>query len=438
MDSKRRARAAAAGFTLLELLVVMTIISILAVMLLPAIGTSMEAARRTSCANNLRQLGQALVMFSAEHDGKYPPGAPNEYWGEAHLDWDRQRNIDRLAKRQFSGTTAYGNEDFFYPENLVRNNFIFDAQEVFPGYLTDLEVLICPSAIATRDVPRERFFMDETFSEEYIDVALYRESDNEAALNRLQGLRPAPECVTSDMYTYLPYAVVTEEQALFLWDLLAEHMYFGDTDFMDRNLSLDPNSPDSAANRLRRRGGNPDDRFGGDPAAEYTDRLGRAPGGGDVFFRLADGVGRLFITNIDAPGNDFESGDNIPVLFDSVAQDGLVRMNHMPLGGNVLFLDGHAEFRKYETTRSPRFNYQGFWTFFSFGDLPYTTDFIEFMRASIYDNSTLMNIPPWCANREPGVEFKPRYWFYPNDPLYADLDFREGLPVNPYTARYTP
>src|SRR5207253_1216688 len=87
------------GFTLVELLVVIAIIGVLVSLLLPAVQQSREAARRSSCANNMKQIGLAIVQYQLSK-GVYPPSStddlfvwddggalPNHSWASLITPW---------------------------------------------------------------------------------------------------------------------------------------------------------------------------------------------------------------------------------------------------------------------------------------------------------------------------------------------------------------
>jgi prepilin-type N-terminal cleavage/methylation domain-containing protein/prepilin-type processing-associated H-X9-DG protein len=103
-NAGKRARSGGRrAFTLVELLVVIAIIGILVGLLLPAVQTARESARRSSCGNNLKQLGQALHNFADGRNGMLPPGV---YWAASSpgLSWiagilpfmEEQATFDKL------------------------------------------------------------------------------------------------------------------------------------------------------------------------------------------------------------------------------------------------------------------------------------------------------------------------------------------------------
>ena len=102
------------GFTLVELLVVIAIIGILIGMLLPAVQSVREAARRSACSNNMRQLGLALHNYESAHN-ELPAGVVNaaaagDHWGPITflLPMMEQDNAFQLLGASFNNTVSGG------------------------------------------------------------------------------------------------------------------------------------------------------------------------------------------------------------------------------------------------------------------------------------------------------------------------------------------
>lgn len=125
------------GFTLIELLVVIAIIAVLIALLLPAVQQAREAARRSQCQNNLKQLGLALHNYHDIHNTFPPEGI----WGLGSAGSMQPRNYSWIAMilPQMEQSGLYDAIDFTLPlwDQLLPNGEKIVAQQI--------PMLLCPS-----------------------------------------------------------------------------------------------------------------------------------------------------------------------------------------------------------------------------------------------------------------------------------------------------
>jgi len=78
MDANRTSWRPARGFTLIELLVVLAIVAVLASIAFPVLGSIRERSHVATCLANLRQIGTAVMQYTAEHNGSLPPNVTSD------------------------------------------------------------------------------------------------------------------------------------------------------------------------------------------------------------------------------------------------------------------------------------------------------------------------------------------------------------------------
>lgn len=127
------------AFTVIEMMIVITVIAISAAIFGAAFGRAKESSKQKSCASNLHQIGLAVVMYAGDNDGYAPPVMTQPYENLQHqkIDGDPEKWRDELL------TYTKSKQVFFCPDNphpgLATPNPGADSQNsLYTSYTTDL------------------------------------------------------------------------------------------------------------------------------------------------------------------------------------------------------------------------------------------------------------------------------------------------------------